>query len=261
MSSSAVDLGEPGSMARALQAAHPDVVIHTAVSTAHHELERIVVGGSEETARAAAEAGSALIHLSSDMVFDGASGPFEEDAPLSPITDYGRAKAEAERRVRAGHPGAIVVRTSLLFRVTPPDPRTAIWLAAARRGDAYPLFRDEIRCPLEVGDLADSLLALARRLAVVAGAGPQGAVYHLAGPEPLDRYTLGRGILEALGEDPELARAGLSGEDGIQRPRTLVLLARTTPAEFRLALRPVRAALAAARAAREAGGPASRAGA
>jgi dTDP-4-dehydrorhamnose reductase len=54
-----------------------------------------------------------LIHVSSDMAFDGASGPFAEDARPSPITPYGRAKARAEFRARGCR--AAIVRCSLLL--------------------------------------------------------------------------------------------------------------------------------------------------
>ena len=80
----------------------PDVVIHTAYRQDGDLARQIVVDGSENVARAAAAVGARLIHLSTDVVFDGRKGaPYvEEDSP-SPCTAYGRAKAEAEARVVA----------------------------------------------------------------------------------------------------------------------------------------------------------------
>ena len=80
----------------------PDVVIHTAYRQDEDDVNTV---GSENVARAAAAVGARLVHLSTDVVFDGRKGaPYVEDDPVSPVTDYGRAKAEAEVRVAAAHP-------------------------------------------------------------------------------------------------------------------------------------------------------------
>ena len=54
--------------------------------------------------------------MSSDVIFDGTKPtPYDELDPPSPITDYGRAKADAEYAVAEAHPGALLVRTSLIY--------------------------------------------------------------------------------------------------------------------------------------------------
>ena len=78
----------------------PEIVIHTAYLQDGPGAHEITVDGAENVARAAAAVGARLVHLSTDVVFDGRKGaPYVEDDPLSPVTDYGRAKAEAEGRV------------------------------------------------------------------------------------------------------------------------------------------------------------------
>ena len=132
----------------------PDVVLHTA----YRQEERDVnVVGSENVARAAATVGARLVHLSTDVVFDGRKGAayVEEDAP-SPVTDYGRAKADAEARVAAVHPEALIVRTSLIYGGGEPSKHEL----AARRAEGV-FFTDEIRNPVQVTDLAQALLELA----------------------------------------------------------------------------------------------------
>ncbi len=226
-----LDLGVPGVATRAIGLARPDVVIHTAVAIAPEALDPVIARGSEEIADAAAARGAALIHISSDMVFDGDSGPYDETAPLSPITDYGRAKAEAERRVLAAHPGAVVVRLSLLYRLDPPDRSLAAWLEGARAGAAYPLFTDEIRCPAEVGEVAEALERLAAHIGDrhPGRDAPVGRILHLVGPEAITRHAFGGLVLGALGMPSSLARPARSADSGLVRPRALHLLARTTP--------------------------------
>jgi hypothetical protein len=55
------------------------------------------------------------VHLSTDVVFGGRPLPYTEADTPDPITDYGRWKTEAEAQVTAAHPGAILVRTSLIY--------------------------------------------------------------------------------------------------------------------------------------------------
>lgn len=152
----------------------PGVVVHTAYVMGDAETN---VRGAHNVAVAAHRVGARLVHLSTDLVFDGEHGaPYSEDDEPRPVLEYGRQKLEAERLVHAAHPDALVVRTSLLLG--PPDgPQEAL----ARRDDVV-FHTDEIRSPLRVRDLAADLLTLAR-LDVT-------GVLHVAGPEAVSRHAL-----------------------------------------------------------------------
>jgi dTDP-4-dehydrorhamnose reductase len=158
-----------------LERVRPDVVIHTAY---RQDDDTVNARGSENVARAAAAVGARLVHLSTDVVFDGRKGaPYVEDDALSPVTAYGRSKAEAERLVSAAHPAALVVRTSLLYGGPEPSKHER----AALEG-AFAFYTDEIRSPVHVVDLAHSLL----ELATTDLAGP----LHVAGPDAVSRAEL-----------------------------------------------------------------------
>src|SRR5207248_6235687 len=94
----------------------PEAIIHTAYVQDGPDAWAVNVDGADHVARAAAAAGVRLIHLSTDVVFDGASRTAytEADAP-APCTAYGRSKAAAEKRVRDANPAALIVRTSLIY--------------------------------------------------------------------------------------------------------------------------------------------------
>jgi dTDP-4-dehydrorhamnose reductase len=233
----ALDLRDPASVRKVIVDARPDVVLHAAVAMAPGDLLSVIVEGSGHIAAAASEARARLIHISSDMVFDGASGPYAEDATPSPITPYGRAKARAEERVRAAAPHATIVRCSLLYRVHPPDRSLGTWLDGPGGATAYPLFTDEIRCPAHVDDVAAALVELALR--------PENAqpVMHAVGPVAISRYEFGRRVLTALGRDPQEAVAAKSEESRLPRPRELVLTTHRTPSWFTAGLRPPEMAL------------------
>ena len=86
----------------------------------------------------------------------------------------------------------------------------------AQSGKDVGLFRDEIRCPIHVDDLARALV----ELAVLSRRG----VLHVAGPEPLDRFSFGSALLEALGiERPANVRETTIEAAGLKRPRDLTL--------------------------------------
>jgi dTDP-4-dehydrorhamnose reductase len=174
------EIRDEAAVRAAFERARPDVVIHTAYKQGGPDAWTITVDGAENVAAAARRAGARLIHLSTDVVFDGRKGsPYvEEDSPC-PVTDYGRAKAEAEARVVAAHPAALVVRTSLIVGGPGHEP-SKHELAALDPGLTF--YEDEIRCPIQVGDLASALLELAK-LDVT-------GVLHVAGTGALSRADL-----------------------------------------------------------------------
>ena len=164
----------------AFEAAQPDAVIHTAYRQEGREAWAITVDGAEYVAAAASRAGTRFVHLSTDVVFDGRKGsPYVEEDESCPVTEYGRAKAESERRVLRAHPEALVVRTSLIVGGPAHEP-SKHELAALDPGMTF--YEDEIRCPIQVGDLASALLELVELDLT--------GVLHVAGPEALSRADL-----------------------------------------------------------------------
>ena len=158
----------------------PEVVIHTAYRQDGPDAWAITAAGAENVAVAAAEVGARLVHVSTDVVFDGRKGAsYIEDDPPCPVTDYGRAKAEAEQRVVAACPEALVVRTSLIVG-GPGFPPSKHELAATDPEMTF--YSDEIRSPIQVGDLAAALLELAT--VDVSG------LLHVAGSDDVSRAEL-----------------------------------------------------------------------
>jgi dTDP-4-dehydrorhamnose reductase len=158
-----------------------DAIVHTAYRQGDGEWE-VNVDGSEAVARASG--GRRLVHLSTDLVFRGDRGRYREEDGVGPVNSYGRSKAEAERRVSALRPDATLVRTSLLYGGADPGPQERL----AREHRRF--FVDELRSPVQVGDLADAILELLE----LDAPGP----LHVAGADDVSRFDLA--IL--LGADP-----------------------------------------------------------
>jgi dTDP-4-dehydrorhamnose reductase len=217
-----IDLADAEATRQLVRRLAPAAVVHTAYAAAGAELVPVTELGSAAVAGACAEVGARLVHLSTDVVFDGEKpGPYVEDDPVNPITAYGRAKARAEAAVLALCPSAVAVRTSLLYGGDEPGPQERLVQRALHTGDDPPpgtvrFFTDEIRCPVQVGDLATAVLELA-------GSSVSG-VLHVAGAEAVNRHELAWLLATAMGLDARGLQAATSAEaSGEPRPRNCAL--------------------------------------
>ncbi len=186
------------------QVAGHDVVANCAAHTAVDKAEEeeglafsINAVGAANLARAAAATGASMVQISTDYVFAGnASEPYAADAPIAPMSAYGRTKAAGEWAVQAQCPRSWVVRTAWLYGAAGPTgfPKAMKRLAAAR--DTLTVVSDQVGQPTWTWDLAEAI----RRL-VESGA-PYG-VWHGTGSGQCSWFDLARATFEELGLDPE----------------------------------------------------------
>jgi len=207
-----LDVRDGPAVAALVDALQPAAIIHTAAlkQGAEADLEAINADGSRHVARAAAAIDAHLIHVSTDVIFDGREGPYTEQAPPNPITAYGHSKAHAERAVRGSRVRGAIVRTSLIYGWEPMGRNTRWIIEALRAGESVRLFTDELRCPIWVRSLAAALLELME----IGHAG----VLNVAGAQVLSRYDFGLRLLRFHGIDPAPVIPALSRESGLHRP-------------------------------------------
>ncbi|MEV8100515.1 sugar nucleotide-binding protein [Kitasatospora sp. NPDC085879] len=194
----ALDLRDPGDIDAVMAEVEPQAIINAASGGADWA---VTAEGPIRVAMAAARHGSRLVHVSSDAVFSGTRIHYDESSLPDPLTPYGAAKAAAETGVLLVHPGAMVARTSLIIGDRRSGHVALVHDLAAGTRDGV-LFRDDIRCPVHVTDLADALLELAARHVA-------GGVHHLAGPDAVSRYELGVLIAQRDGLDAARLPTGL----------------------------------------------------
>lgn len=221
-----VDLTDDDAVQRLVIDVGPDVVVHTA----YVQTERAaIVDATRNVAAGAARVDASLVHLSTDVVFSGDQPPYGEDDPLDPTTDYGRWKADAEAVARSLVPDVCITRTSMVVSIEPLDRGTASLSAALLDGREVTLFDDEMRQPIRAEDLAAELwvlVGLDRR--------DSAGVWHLPGPERLDRFILGMRLAARLGLDASSATVGRAADVAPERPRDPEL---TSDRRARLAIR------------------------
>ena len=204
-----LDLERPESIAAAIAAAAPDVVVnaaaHTAVDQAEDEPERAFrINGvaAGEVAAAARRAGARIIQVSTDYVFDGTGeGAYAETAPTRPLGVYGRSKLDGELRVAEANPDHVVLRTAWVYGAHGRN-FVKTMLGAAVQRDELGVVADQRGSPTASDDLADGILALISvwrerpRLGL-------GQPYHLAGTGEASWFDFASAIFE------EAARHGL----------------------------------------------------
>ena len=182
-----LDLLEPETVRASILAARPDIVVsaaaYTAVDQAEDEPDRafaINAAGARAVAQAAAEAGAAVIHLSTDYVFSGdGEGDYAETDATDPRNVYGLSKLEGEIAVAQANPRHVILRTAWVYS---PFGRNFIktMLALARERDRVRVVADQWGNPTAAADIADGILRIAKTIAADGQAGRHG-IFHLAG--------------------------------------------------------------------------------
>ena len=196
------DIVDREGLARAIDEARPDAIIHGAAYTDVDGCERDpaladVVNhvGSANVALLAAERGIWTLGVGTDFVFSGAGGaPYAEDDGPDPISVYGASKLAGERAILAADPSFAVARTAWVYGGKGKHfPRTV--LAMLEKHGRMEVVDDEIGSPTFAGDLAEALVSLLAHR-------PSG-IFHLTNEGSTSRFGLARRVAEAAGEDPE----------------------------------------------------------
>lgn len=133
-------------------------------------------------AEAAAKHGAALVHISTDYVFNGEKGaPYLETDAVNPLGVYGRSKADGERLVLSAGANAAVVRTSWVYSPHRSNfIRTMLRLGETR--SEVSVVADQIGRPTAANDLAAACVALAEKL-MARNAGAAGIVHYAGADE------------------------------------------------------------------------------
>lgn len=156
------------------------------------------VTGALNLARAAKRHNSKYIFISTDAVFDGKHPPFSESSELNPVNYYGETKVLAEADVKNEYPPSAIVRLSLVLgtSITPCNSFIMGFIEKLKKGNPIPTPSNEIRTPIDVYTLTESLLELIEK-------DFQGAI-HLGSTESGSKNQVSKTIALKLGYDPEI---------------------------------------------------------
>lgn len=183
----------------------PQVVVNLAAMAAIDEVEKerelawqVNVGGAKNVAKNCARRGIRHIYFSSDAVFDGKASSYAEDSLPNPLNYYGYTKVEAEKGVLKSHPDSVVVRISLVlgFPLSSGNSFFAGLETKLKYGKDIPTPKEEVRTPVDVITLSESILELAESNFF--------GILHIGSTDFIDRFALTRKIAQKMGYDEEI---------------------------------------------------------
>jgi len=202
-----LDVADRDAVLGAITSIRPDVVVHTAAWTdvdgcEDHSDRAFLVNalGARHVADACGRAGSHLVHVSTDYVFDGAkAGAYVEWDQPNPLSVYGRSKLGGETDVRALLPTASIVRTSWVCGLHGRNVvRTVIDAVTADPDRVFAFVDDQRGCPTFTTDLAVAI----RRLA----AGRLPGTFHVTNDGATSWFGFVGDVLVAAGRSPDQVR-------------------------------------------------------
>jgi dTDP-4-dehydrorhamnose reductase len=195
-----LDISDYWRLRSELERIEPAVVVNCAAyahvdgcETDRDRARRVNSVGAGHVARAAAAVGARVVHISTDLVFDGAAGrPYREDDAPHPLSHYASTKLEGEKAVAEGNEDHTILRSSWFFGPYPRDGYPEAFLSGLQSGETYRMVSDRIGSPTFLDDLARAIVRLVRT--------PYRGILHFANAgEPTSRYHLLRELAERLG--------------------------------------------------------------
>jgi dTDP-4-dehydrorhamnose reductase len=144
-------------------------------------------------AEACDKAGSKMIHISTDYVFNGkATTPQKEDEPVDPVNWYGATKLEGEKRVLEALPHSVIIRTSWVYSSFGKNfVKTMLRLMDEK--DSISVVNDQVGSPTYAADLAEAIMQVIQQ-------GIQPGIYHFSNGGTISWYDFAQEIKTASGK-------------------------------------------------------------
>ncbi|PSQ95492.1 MAG: dTDP-4-dehydrorhamnose reductase [Bacteroidetes bacterium SW_9_63_38] len=218
-----MDVTDPDAVSTVFEDADPDVVVNCAalsdIGTCNEHRNEAWATNARAVKRLAKrckEHRAHLIQISTDFVFNGKRGPYDEEARPDPVNYYGRTKLAAENAIReVGISDWTVVRTVLLYGTGTDLSRTNIvqWMMEElAAGETIHVVTDQHRTPTYAPDLADGIARVIERDAT--------GIYHISGREMVTIHELAETVANVFGFDSSLVDPVPSSyfDDAVERP-------------------------------------------
>jgi len=207
-----VDVTSHESVKNALNQRRPDIVVNTA---AFHHVEKCEADpalsfavnslGARYVAQVTDCLGAALIHISTDYVFDGKKqAPYTEQDAAAPLNVYGNSKLSGELFVQCTTPRHFVVRVSAIYGSHPCRAKSGLnfvelMLKLSREREEIRVVDDEFVSPTPTVEVARQLVALSRTSSY--------GLYHATSEGSCSWYEFAGTIFNLTGTKVRLERA------------------------------------------------------
>lgn len=220
-----LDITDKQNVDEVIDAFKPDVVIHGAAMTNVDQCEtekeecwKLNVLATEYLLEAAERHNSFFLHVSTDFIFDGADGPYPEEADANPVSFYGWSKYAAEKLVIHSNVKWAIARTVLVYGMAHDMSRSNIilWVKnSLESGKSINVVNDQWRTPTLAEDLADGCILIAEQRAE--------GIFNISGKDLLNPYQMAVMTADYFGLDKSL----INEVDGTQFKQTAKRPAKT----------------------------------
>ena len=184
----------------------PNIVIHTASETNVDKCEiekehawKTNAEGTRNIAEACQKVNAKLVCISTDYVFDGEKGLYDEEDKPNPVNYYGLTKLEGEKQVIKHCKNYAILRTSVLYGWHPWKQNFTTWIInQLKQGKEITVVNDHYNTPTWAGNLAEIAIEVAER-------NLQG-MYHASGRERISRYEFAKQIARTFNLNADLVK-------------------------------------------------------
>lgn len=234
-----VDISNKKDIKSLVNTCSPDVIINAAAMTNVDACEterelcwRINVDGVENIVDAAKIRDTKVIHVSTDYIFDGKSGPYTEDDRPEPLSYYGKSKLASENLLRTSGVPFLIARTIVLYGFAPGvKANFALWLIESLENKkTVNVVDDQIGNPTLVDDLAYGLIQGFEM--------ERTGVYNIAGRDIVNRYEFALKLAKVFNLDASLIKPIKTSSLKQPAPRPLKSGLVTLKAEVELGYKP-----------------------
>jgi dTDP-4-dehydrorhamnose reductase len=201
----------------------PHVILNAAAATNvdwcesnREEAWKANVTAVENLADATRKVGAKLVHISTDYVFDGKYGPYDEEAQPHPVGYYGKTKLASENAIRTADIANVILRTIVLYGSgIGVKTNFALWVIHnLKAGKPINVVDDQIGNPTFVGDLA---LAMIKAFEL-----NREGIFHIGGGEQISRYDFAVKAATIFGLDVSLIKRIKTDDLHQKAPRPMI---------------------------------------
>jgi dTDP-4-dehydrorhamnose reductase len=193
-----LDITDATEASNLLNKLKPDVVIHTASETNVDKCEiekeqawKINAEGTRNIAEACQKVNAKLVYISTDYVFDGEKGLYDEEDKPNPVNYYGLTKLEGEKQVIEHCKNYAILRTSVLYGWHPWKRNFATWaINKLKQQQKITVVEDHYNTPTLADNMAEMAIEVAER--------DLRGLYHASGSKRISRYEFAKQIARAF---------------------------------------------------------------